>query len=339
MSELGVRTVNELVGRTDFLEADIVGRHWKYEHLDLSKIFHKEKSPKGYEHQTNYQSVAQDHGIDLVLDRQLIKYSELAISDRIQINSVFNVKSTDRAVGTMLSSEIAKRYGQKGLEPESIKFRFRGSAGQSFGAFGARGLEFLLEGEANDYFGKGLSGATLIVVPDRNAAFDPSENIIIGNVAFFGATSGQAYIKGLAGERFGVRNSGAEVVVEGVGHNACEYMTGGRVVILGATGRNFAAGMSGGIAYIYDKDSGLDRRVNMEMVEIELPGEEDFEFIRTMVREHFRHTSSMNALAILQNWDEVKHTFKKVIPSEYKAILEKKKATETGTAARMASSK
>ncbi|MCB0647016.1 MAG: glutamate synthase large subunit [Saprospiraceae bacterium] len=339
MAELGVRSVNELVGRTDLLEADIKGRHWKYDNLDLSNVFHKEKSPKGYEHQTNYQSVAQDHGIDLVLDRQLIKYSELAISDRIQINSVFAVKSTDRAVGTMLSSEIAKRYGLKGLEPESIKFRFRGSAGQSFGAFGARGIEFLLEGEANDYFGKGLSGATLIVVPDRNASFDPSENIIIGNVAFFGATSGQAYIKGLAGERFCVRNSGAEVVVEGVGHNACEYMTGGRAVILGSTGRNFAAGMSGGIAYIYDKDNGLDGRVNMEMVEIESPVEEDFEYIRTMVREHFRHTSSMNALAILQNWDEAKFTFKKVIPTEYKAVMEKKKASEAANASRMASTK
>ena len=327
MAQLGFRSINEMVGRADLLEADIAGKHWKYQNLDLSKIFYKEKSPAGYENQTNYQSVAQDHGIDDILDRQLVKYSELAITDRIQINSVFNVRSTDRAVGTMLSSEIARRYGLKGLEPESIKFRFRGSAGQSFGCFGARGIEFLLEGEANDYFGKGLSGATLIVVPDRNASFDPSENIIIGNVAFFGATSGQSFIKGLAGERFCVRNSGAEVVVEGVGHNACEYMTGGRVIILGNTGRNFAAGMSGGIAYIFDKDNGLEGRINPEMVTVETPDHDDFEYVRLMVREHFRHTSSMNALAILQNWDEAKYTFKKVIPTEYKAVLEKKKAS------------
>ncbi|HMP30178.1 MAG TPA: glutamate synthase subunit alpha, partial [Saprospiraceae bacterium] len=245
------------------------------------------------------------------------------IVDKIQINSIFSVKSTDRAVGTMLSSEIAKRYGAEGLPPESIKFRFRGSAGQSFGAFGAKGLDFLLEGEANDYFGKGLSGATLSVVPDRDANFDPSENIIVGNVAFFGATSGKAYIKGLAGERFWVRNSGAEVVGEGVGHNGCEYMTGGRAVILGKTGRNFGAGMSGGIAYIRDLDQKLDERVNKEMVLLESPNSYDYEYIRKMVREHFRLTSSMNALHILQNWDVVKYEFVKVIPSEYKAILEK----------------
>jgi glutamate synthase (NADPH) large chain len=323
MAELGFRTINEMVGKSHMLEADIKDKHWKYQNLDLSPLFYMSKSPKGYENQTLYQSVSQDHGIDTVLDRQLIKFSNLAITDKIQINSIFPVKSTDRAVGTMLSSEIAKRYGAEGLPPESIKFRFRGSAGQSFGAFGAKGLDFLLEGEANDYFGKGLSGATLSVVPDREANFDPSENIIVGNVAFFGATSGKAYIKGLAGERFCVRNSGAEVVVEGVGHNGCEYMTGGRVVILGRTGRNFAAGMSGGIAYIRDIDGKLDERVNKEMVVLEHPDAYDFEYIRKMVREHFRLTSSMNALHLLQNWDEVKYEFLKVIPIEYKAILEK----------------
>lgn len=325
MAELGFRNINDMVGRTDLLEADVKGRSWKYENLDLSPIFFKESSPKGYEHQRHYQTVAQDHGIDSVLDRKLIKFSELAINDKIQINSVFPVKSTDRAVGTMLSSEIAKRYGAIGLEPESIKFRFRGSAGQSFGAFGARGLEFLLEGEANDYFGKGLSGATLIVVPDRIATFDPSENIIIGNVAFFGATSGNAYIKGLAGERFGVRNSGANVVVEGVGHNACEYMTGGRVVILGSTGRNFAAGMSGGIAYVFDKDKMLESRLNKEMVEIEQLDENDDEELRGFIRDQFRHTGSMNALALLQNWNESSKLFKKVIPTEYKIAMQKAK--------------
>lgn len=325
MAELGFRSINQMVGKANMLEADVTGKHWKYQHIDLSPIFHVETPPKGYENQTHYHTVAQDHGIEDVLDRQLIKFSELAINDGIQITSIFPVKSTDRAVGTMLSSEIAKRYGAKGLEPESIKFRFRGSAGQSFGAFGARGLEFLLEGEANDYFGKGLSGATLILVPDRNASFDASENIIVGNVALFGATSGQAFIKGLGGERFGVRNSGAEVVVEGVGHNGCEYMTGGRVIILGITGRNFAAGMSGGIAYIYDKDNNLSNRLNNEMVIIDAMDEEDTEYLRKMVREHFRHTSSMNALAILQNWDETQHIFKKVIPTEYKAVMQNTK--------------
>ena len=337
MAELGFRTVNDMVGKSNMLEADLEGRHWKYQNLDLSPIFYMEKSPKGYENQTLYQSVAQDHGIDYILDRQLIKYSNLAITDKIQINSIFPVKSTDRAVGTMLSSEIARRYGAEGLPPESIMFRFRGSAGQSFGAFGAKGLEFILEGEANDYFGKGLSGATLVVVPDREASFEASENIIIGNVAFFGATSGKAYIKGLAGERFCVRNSGAEVVVEGVGHNGCEYMTGGRVVILGKTGRNFAAGMSGGIAYIRNTDGKLEERLNKEMVLLETPDAYDFEYIRKMVREHFRLTSSMNALQILQNWDVTKTEFVKIIPSEYKSVLEKMTKTESqGTLVKIA---
>jgi glutamate synthase (NADPH) large chain len=326
MAELGFRTVNDMVGRSDLLDSDIQGRHWKYQNLDLSPLFKVESSPKGYENQTYYHSVAQDHGIDDILDRQLIKYSDLAIKDRIQINSIFAVKSTDRAVGTMLSSEIAKRYGAEGLDPESIKFRFKGSAGQSFGAFGARGLEFILEGEANDYFGKGLSGATLVVVPDRDAQFDPAQNIIIGNVAMFGATSGRAFIKGKAGERFCVRNSGAEVVVEGVGHNGCEYMTGGRVVILGETGRNFAAGMSGGIAYIKDEFGQLEGRLNKEMVVLEALDSEDYDYVRSMLREHFRLTASLNALNFLQNWEEAKTQIKKVIPTEYKTVLEKKKA-------------
>ncbi len=331
MAELGFRTVNDMVGKSHLLTSDIEGKHWKYQNLNLNPIFHIEKSPKGYENQTFYQSVGQDHGIEHVLDRKLIKFSNLAITDQIQISSIFNVQSTDRAVGTMLSSEIAKRYGAQGLPSESIKFRFRGSAGQSFGAFGAKGLDFLLEGEANDYFGKGLSGATLCVVPDREANFDAAENIIIGNVAFFGATSGKAFIKGLAGERFCVRNSGAEVVVEGVGHNGCEYMTGGRVVILGKTGRNFAAGMSGGIAYIRNVDGKLEERLNKEMVLMEEPNDLDFEYIRKMVREHFRLTSSMNALNILQSWDEIKNDFIKVIPTEYKAVMEKQMTSSLAT--------
>jgi glutamate synthase (NADPH) large chain len=318
MAELGYQTINEMVGQTQHLMYENKERHWKYKNLDLTPILFKETSP--YPIQL-YKSKDQNHGIENILDRQLIKFSELAIQDKIEINSIFPVNSTDRAVGTMLSSVIAKKYGAIGLQKGSIKFRFRGSAGQSFGAFGVKGLEFLLEGEANDYFGKGLSGATLIVVPDRNALFNPAKNIIIGNVAMFGATTGNAYIKGRAGERFCVRNSGANAVVEGVGNNACEYMTGGKILILGEISRNFAAGMSGGIAYIWDKKKKCKAAYDDGEVLVESPDEKDLSYIRGELRNHFKYTASKRSLSILQSWEVQSKYFKKIISKEYKNAL------------------
>jgi glutamate synthase (NADPH) large chain len=320
MAELGFRTVNEMVGRSDLLNFDVSNKHWKYKNLDLSPILYQQPNDPGY---TLYKSRPQDHGIDDILDRKLIQYSELAIHDKVPINTTFPIINTDRSTGTMLSSNIAKLYGSKGLEKGAVNFMFRGSAGQSFGAFGINGLHFTLEGEANDYLGKGLSGATLVVTPDRDAKFVASENIIVGNVALFGATSGEVYVKGRAGERFAVRNSGANAVVEGVGDNGCEYMTGGLILILGNVGKNFAAGMSGGICYTYDNEAQLNKNLNREMVIIDSINDQDFACIRSMIREHFRHTGSTSALDILINWEACKNKFSKVIPTEYKAILEK----------------
>nr|HMU05320.1 glutamate synthase subunit alpha [Saprospiraceae bacterium] len=280
--------------------------------------------PQTDENHKPFKSIPQDHGIDQVLDRKLIQYSGLAIEDKVRISSVFPITSTDRAVGTMLSGSIANKYGADGLPEGSLDYRFKGSAGQSFGAFGIKGLHFILEGEANDYFGKGLSGATLIITPDRAFGGEPSENIIVGNVALFGATSGQVFIKGRAGQRFAVRNSGASAVVEGVGDNACEYMTGGTVTILGSVGRNFAAGMSGGIAYVYDQKVELNQVLNREMVVLDAMSEADDAMVKEQLRDHFRYTGSMSALEILNDWEVSKRKFSKVMPIEYKAILERK---------------
>ena len=324
MASLGFRTINEMVGHTEMLEWK-PNQNWKTQYLNLNPILHADKLEPGV---GTYKSVPQDHGIESVLDRTLMEHAVGAIEDQQHITGIFNIKNTDRAVGTMLSYEISKRYKEIGLPHGTIRYRFRGSAGQSFGAFGAKGLLFILEGESNDYFGKGLSGATIVVSPDRKAKFEPSQNIIIGNVALYGATSGDVYIKGMAGERFAVRNSGASAVVEGVGDHGCEYMTGGRVVILGQVGKNFAAGMSGGIAYVRSTWDDFEKKINKEMVECESPSDTDFDEIRLMLRNHFKYTSSRNALEILENWDILKHDFIKVIPSDYKKVLEHKKAKE-----------
>jgi glutamate synthase (NADPH) large chain len=231
-------------------------------------------------------------------------------------------------VGTMLSNEISKVYLGKGLPKDTIHFKFRGTAGQSFGAFAAPGLTFELEGDANDYFGKGLSGARLILYPDKTIKYDPTESIIVGNVAFYGATSGEAYIRGHAGERFAVRNSGVNVVVDGVGDHGCEYMTGGTVVILGETGRNFAAGMSGGVAYVFDADRSFPKNCNMEMVMLDTLDEEDEQLLKTMVTNHAEFTGSDVARNIIKNWDAAFRQFVKVMPMDYKAVLEKKKAEQ-----------
>jgi len=322
MAELGVRSVNELVGQTHFLKQKAKHTHWKANTVDLSNILYK--APVTYE-QTLYQSKAQDHGLTEVLDRQLVRYAKLALEEQININSIFPVKTTDRALGTILSSEIAQRYGSKGLPEDAISFRFRGSAGQSFGAFGAKGINFTLEGEANDYFGKGLSGGKLILVPDRDATLKPEENIIVGNVALYGATSGEVYINGQAGERFGVRNSGATAVVEGIGDNGCEYMTGGKVLVLGQIGNNFAAGMSGGEAFLFNPKPSALAKINKETILLETPSEEDLVKVRELLRTYFRYTSAARALRILTNWEQMKNHFVKVMPVEYKRVLEAKR--------------
>ncbi|MCB0608880.1 MAG: glutamate synthase subunit alpha, partial [Lewinella sp.] len=318
MAELGFRTINEMVGKVEMLRFKDNPEHWKYQSLNLSPILYKEPADASV---GQYKQVEQDHGISNVLDLRLIEHAKPALEEKQTVATVFPIKNTDRAVGAMLSYEISKRWKKDGLPDSTIQYRFRGSAGQSFGAFGARGIEFTLEGEANDYFGKGLSGGRLIVVPDRNATFEPHENIIIGNVAFYGATSGEAYIKGMAGERFCVRNSGVQAVVEGVGDHACEYMTGGVVVVLGKFGKNFAAGMSGGMAFVYDPEKRFSDAANLEMVDLDPLDKADFNLLRKMIRNHFSYTGSKLALSMLENWQKEKMNFIKVMPQDYKRVL------------------
>ncbi len=318
MARLGFKKVDDMVGKVELLKMKQNIDHWKYRWLDLSPILYKEPMDKAV---GQYKSIEQDHGIENVLDRKLIEHAKHTLQGGHAISGVFKIKNTDRATGAMISNEISKKYGGTGLPDGTIDLRFRGSAGQSFGAFCAKGIQFTLEGEANDYFGKGLSGGRLIVTPDRDATFKPEENIIIGNVALYGATGGEAYIQGMAGERFAVRNSGVHTVVEGVGDHGCEYMTGGLVVNLGSWGRNFAAGMSGGIAYIYDPESLFSHSCNPGMVDLEVPAEDDLATIRRLVRNHFLYTSSSVASGILTNWDHHKNAFVKVMPRDYKAVL------------------
>jgi len=324
MASLGFRTINEMVGRTDMLDWK-PNDNWKTQYLDLAPILHYEKLPADI---GTYKTREQDHGIDTILDRKLIQHALPAIDHQQHITGIFNIKNTDRTTGAMLSYEISKKWKEEGLQAGTIRYRFRGSAGQSFGAFGTKGLHFILEGESNDYFGKGLSGATLVVSPDRRNTFDPSKNIIVGNVALYGATSGEVYIKGMAGERFAVRNSGVSAVVEGVGDHGCEYMTGGRVLVIGNIGKNFAAGMSGGIAYVKGSWDSLEKLCNKEMVELEYPDVRDLEEIRSMLRNHFRYTSSRSALEILENWDIQKDDFIKIMPVDYKKVLQEQRNLE-----------
>lgn len=322
MAELGFRTVNEMVGKVEALKIKPLSGHPKYRNLDLSPLLYKASADNTV---GQYKSKDQDHGLEKILDWKLLNLAKVAIRQRRRMESTLPIKNVDRAVGTLLSNEITKQYGAKGLADGAIHFRFRGAAGQSFGAFSVKGIHFVLEGEANDYFGKGLSGGRLIVVPDREVNplhFDPAENIIIGNVALFGATSGEVFIRGMAGERFAVRNSGAEAVVEGVGDHGCEYMTGGCVVVLGETGKNFAAGMSGGVAYIFDPENNFKRNCNQEMVGLDPMEPADFEQVRKLTRNHFRYTGSNVALSILNSWNGQKQYFIKVMPKDFKRVLQ-----------------
>lgn len=330
MAQLGFRTVNEMVGRTDVLRVRQNLDHWKIRKLDLSPILHREPAR---DHIGVYKQIDQDFELEKVLDWKLVEAGKPALDDREPVRQRFIIRNTDRSVGALLSNEISKRYKSNGLPDDTLHFNFKGSAGQSFGCFVTRGVTFELEGEANDYFGKGLSGGKLIVYPDKEATFKPEDNIIIGNVAFYGATSGEAYIRGQAGERFCVRNSGVNAVVEGVGDHACEYMTGGRVVILGRTGRNFAAGMSGGIAYVFDPERALARLCNMDMVDLEELTEEDAEEVIPMIENHFRYTGSDPAEWVLENWEIASCLFVKVMPRDYKAVLERSKKVRESVAA------
>jgi glutamate synthase (NADPH/NADH) large chain len=317
MAELGFKTINEMVGQVDSLEMRDDITHWKYKSLDLSSILYKEPA-----HDTGlYNQEEQDHGISEVLDWQLLKAAQPALDKKDRVSASFTIKNTDRTAGTILSNEISKKYKAEGLPDDTIHFNFTGTAGQSFGAFNAKGLTMELEGDANDYFGKGLSGAKLIVYPSKQASFVPEENSIIGNVALYGATSGEAYIRGKAGERFAVRNSGALVVVEGVGDHGCEYMTGGYAVILGDTGRNFAAGMSGGIAYVYDVNNHFQELCNKEMVDLDPLDNSDAQLLHDMITKHYAYTGSTVAKFVLDDFENQLRNFVKVFPKDYKKVV------------------
>ncbi len=318
MASLGFRTVNEMIGRVDKLTTRQGITHWKARHIDLSRILYREGQPGS----APYHCEEQDFPIKDALDHQLIAHAAGAISRGERVSGTFAIRNLNRAVGTMLSAEISRKYGEPGLPEDTIHFKMSGSAGQSFCAFGAKGLTLELEGEANDYFGKGLSGAKVILYPPRTAGFVSHKNVIVGNVAFYGATSGEAYIRGMGGERFCVRNSGAHVVVESVGDHGCEYMTGGRVIILGPIGKNFAAGMSGGIAYLLDTDGESRPRINQDMVGLEnLENEQEIAEIRTAIERFLKYTGSLIAQDILANWEDNLPRFIKVMPTDYKQAL------------------
>jgi glutamate synthase (NADPH/NADH) large chain len=325
MAELGFRTVDEMVGQADYLVPRKNIEHWKAKTLDLSPILYKEEVDETV---GIYCSMEQDHGLENALDWQFLEAAKPALENGEPVKREFNILNVNRTAGTILSNEISKIYKGEGLPEGTIDFKIRGSAGQSFGAFGAPGLRFELEGEANDYFGKGLSGAQLIVYPDREANFVPEDHIIIGNVAFYGATSGEAYIRGQAGERFCVRNSGVKAVVEGVGDHACEYMTGGIAVILGKTGRNFAAGMSGGIAYVHDPEGDFHKFCNMGMVDFDEFEYEDINMLKQLIQNHLDFTNSTVARELLDNWSLTLTQFVKVMPRDYKRVLMAKKEKE-----------
>ncbi|MES1255188.1 MAG: glutamate synthase large subunit [Acidobacteriota bacterium] len=319
MSMLGFRTIDEMVGRVERLNFKPAVDHWKAKGLDYSAILHQPEVPADAPRRN---MVAQDHGLAQALDNTLIAQCAPAIEHGTPVALRMPIRNVNRTVGTMLGYQVTRRHGAAGLPDDTIKIAFSGSAGQSFGAFIPRGMTLEIEGDANDYVGKGLSGGKVIVYPPKHATFVPEENIVIGNVALYGATSGEAYFRGMAGERFAVRNSGALAVVEGVGDHGCEYMTGGRVVVLGETGRNFAAGMSGGIAYVLDATGGFNKRCNRDMVGLEpLDAVEDIELVRDLMRRHIKHTGSAHAARLLDNWNTTAALFVKVMPRDYKRVL------------------
>jgi len=334
-----------MVGQMDMLDRRKLVEHWKAKGLDFSKLFMK---PKAAANTPIHRTEPQDHHLEAVADRKLIADSQAALDRGAPVRLQTEIRSVDRACGAMLSGEVAKRYGHAGLPDDTIHVRFTGTAGQSFGAWLATGVTFELEGEANDYVGKGLSGGRIIIRPPADSGIVPEESIIVGNTVLYGAIAGECYFRGIAGERFAVRNSGATVVVEGTGDHGCEYMTGGIVVVLGQTGRNFAAGMSGGIAYVLDEDGSFESRCNMAMVELEpVPEEEDIaekefgveletsgrvdvmsdltlkdaERLHMLISDHARYTNSKRAAEILADWKRYRPMFRKVMPVEFRRAL------------------
>ena len=327
MAELGFRTVNEMIGRVDVLEAANAIDHWKAKGIDLTALLTPAQKP--HEDTGVYCSIKQNHGLEKALDNEIIKRARATIEKGEKVSMELPVVNTNRVVGTMLSHELAKANEGKPLPPDTLHIKLTGSAGQSLGAWLYEGVTIELEGDANDYVGKGLSGGRIVVYPPKVSSFAPEENILIGNTVLYGATSGEAYFRGIAAERFCVRNSGAKAVVEGVGDHGCEYMTGGRVVVLGKTGRNFAAGMSGGIAYIWDRDNSFAPLCNMGMVELEkLEAEEDIDEVKTLIENHLAYTGSTVAKAALDNWEETLGQFVKVMPTDYKRVLLEMKEKE-----------
>ncbi|MDB5351670.1 MAG: hypothetical protein JWN86_2917 [Planctomycetota bacterium] len=327
MAQLGFRTVDEMIGRSDLLEMNRAIDNFKAKGLDFSKIFYRPNS----EGTSIRQTAPQDHGLDASLDvTTLVPWAEPALARAERISGRFAIRNVNRTVGTILGSELTRKYGAEGLPDDTIKLDFHGSAGQSFGAFVPRGMTLSLEGDANDYVGKGLSGGKVIVFPDKKATFTPEDNVLIGNVALYGATSGRAFFRGRAGERFCVRNSGALAVVEGVGDHGCEYMTGGVAVVIGPTGRNFAAGMSGGAAYIFDEPGDFAQRCNLGMVDLEpLSEPEDHDLVRDLLIQHAGYTGSTVAARILRDWDGAVTKFVKIMPVDYRRVLqERRRAAE-----------
>lgn len=321
MAQLGFRTLKEMVGQSQKLNVNKAIKHYKANGLDLSNILYK---PEKANTVPNYNTSNQDHALENVLDFEIIKAAIPSIYRKEKTRVSFNIKNTDRSVGAILSNEISKIYGAEGLPDDTILVDFEGSAGQSFGAFATKGLSFKIHGNCNDYLGKGLSGGKLIIKVPPTAIFKPEDNIIIGNVALYGAISGEAYINGIAGERFCVRNSGAIAIVEGIGDHGCEYMTGGTVVVLGKTGRNFAAGMSGGVAYIFDETRQFENDLcNLEMVALENLEGQDLTILKSLIKKHLLYTNSPLAKRMLDHWEDQKQYFVKVMPKDYKVALRK----------------
>lgn len=318
LAEIGVEKLDDIIGRTDLIERKPTDQLPKHSLIDFSKLLARVDNRAAILHTTH-----QDHGISAVKDIEMIHAANEAIDHQREVSLEYTIANTDRACGAMLSGVIATRYGEKGLPEHTLNVKFKGSAGQSFGAFLVPGVHFKLEGEANDYLGKGLSGGRIAVLPPVRSNFEAEENTIVGNTLLYGATSGEVYINGRAGERFAVRNSGATAVVEGVGDHCCEYMTGGRVVVLGQTGRNFAAGMSGGVAYVWNKKGDFDYFCNMEMVELSLIEEASYrKELHELIRQHYLYTGSKLARTMLDNWNHYVDEFIQVVPIEYKKVLQ-----------------
>jgi len=350
MAQLGIRKFVDLIGRSDLLDVKQGIAHWKSQGLDFSRIFHQPDMPASVARRNVEQ---QDHELEKALDNTLIAQAQGALNDRKPVAIESRIGNVNRTVGTMLSHEVARRYGQMGLPTDTINVKFSGTAGQSFGAFLAHGISFELRGEGNDYVGKGLCGGRIAIMPPADSRLVAYENIIVGNTVLYGATSGECYFSGVAGERFAVRNSGAVAVVEGLGDHGCEYMTGGLVIVLGQTGRNFAAGMSGGVAYVLDEDGGFEKRCNLAMVELEPVPEEiaalepgevvpdshgrvhfnhlnkaDEHVLREFISNHWQHTASVRARDILDHWGQYLPKFVKVMPTEYRRALQEMAAQQ-----------